>query len=122
MKHCSLLPFLFLVASCARLGGGPASADTAGAPVPPNLPNGARTYEMACARCHDEGVDGAPRIGDPDSWTGRSQLWDAVLAEHAKQGYLDMPAKGGIGTLDDAAIARAVEHMLIQTFPDSPRD
>ncbi len=82
---------------------------------------GKQAYEKVCASCHDEGVEGAPKTGDREAWAGRSWLWEAVLFEHAKEGYLAMPAKGGDETLDDATVEMAAEYMLTRTFPDAPR-
>lgn len=79
-------------------------------------------YEWACAACHDEGLNGAPRKGDRAAWSERSPLWTAVLLEHAKSGYLQMPAKGGHPYLSDQAVAAAGEFMLTETFPELPRD
>lgn len=79
-------------------------------------------YEWACAACHAEGKDGAPAIGDRDAWSNRSPLWSGVLLEHAKKGYLEMPAKGGHPYLSDRAIEAAGEYMLSKTFPELPRD
>jgi cytochrome c5 len=81
--------------------------------------SGEEAYRLACARCHDDGANGAPRIDDRDAWVGRSWLWEAVLFEHAKNGYNEMPAKGGKAALDDAAVERAVEYMLGRTL-DTP--
>ena len=83
---------------------------------------GRETYEWACASCHDEGEDDAPIKGDRDSWSDRSPLWSAVLLEHAKNGYLDMPTKGGEEHLSDRAVEAASEYMLYETFPELPRD
>ena len=83
---------------------------------------GRETYEMACASCHDEGKDRAPIKGDRDSWSARSQLWSTILVDHAKNGYLRMPARGGQMKLSDKAIEAAVEYMLSETFPEKPRD
>jgi len=83
---------------------------------------GRETYESACASCHDENEDGVPIKGDRDSWSGRSPLWSAVLLEHAKSGYLDMPTKGGQAGLSDRAVEAAGEYMLNETFPELPRD
>ena len=83
---------------------------------------GRETYEMACASCHDEGKDRAPIKGDRDSWSARSQLWSTILVDHAKNGYLRMPARGGQMELSDKAIEAAVEYMLSETFPEKPRD
>ncbi len=83
---------------------------------------GRETYEWACASCHDEGEDDAPIKGERDSWADRSPLWSAVLLEHAKSGYLDMPSKGGEEQLSDRAVEAAGEYMLYETFPELPRD
>ena len=81
---------------------------------------GKQAYDQVCAECHEEGLDGAPRTGDREAWAGRSWLWEAVLFEHAKDGYLSMPAKGGEESLDDAIVEMAAEYMLTKTFPDAP--
>jgi len=84
---------------------------------------GRETYETACASCHDEDKgDGAPIKGDSDSWSTRSPLWSAVLLEHAKSGYMDMPTKGGKLELSDRVVEAAGEFMLHETFPELPRD
>lgn len=83
---------------------------------------GEDVYQWACAACHDEGTGGAPKTGDPDSWVNRSPLWSAVLLEHARQGYMEMPARGGHAYLSDRAVQAAGEYMLGVTFPDKPRD
>jgi cytochrome c5 len=83
---------------------------------------GQETYQAACASCHDEGKDGAPVKGDRTTWSNRSPLWSAVLLEHAKNSYLDMPARGGQPDLSDRAVEAAGEFMLNETFPELPRD
>jgi cytochrome c5 len=60
--------------------------------------------------------------GNRDDWSGRSDMWQAVLFNHAKSGYLDMPGKGGQADLSDEAVEAATEYMLDQTFPELPRD
>jgi len=84
--------------------------------------SGAAAYEKACARCHDSGRDDAPITGDAAAWAGRSWLWEAVLVEHAKQGFLGMPAQGDTKKLSDAEISLAAEYMLRQAYPDLPPD
>ncbi len=78
-------------------------------------------YQRACALCHDQGINGAPTTGKPDTWSGRSTLWEAVAFEHAAKGYLSMPA-GGANGLNDDTIAQAAEYMLEKTFTDAPAD
>lgn len=127
MIRClAVLAAFFILAACGDKGADETST------IEPSLPSdgldqtasmtGKQAYEQACARCHEEGLDGAPRTGDQNAWSGRSSLWEAVLFEHATEGYLGMPAKGGDESLEDSDIARAAEHMLTLTFPDSPRD
>lgn len=83
---------------------------------------GQETYEVFCASCHDAGLAGAPVTGISADWQNRSQLWQAVLMEHAKAGYLEMPAKGGEGELSDLSVSHAVEYMMLVTFPDKMPD
>ena len=82
---------------------------------------GQQAYNDICAACHEEGLNGAPKTGDRDAWEGRSWLWEAVLFEHARNGFQGMPAKGGDATLDNATVTKAAEYMLMLTFPDMPR-
>ncbi|MDJ0813057.1 MAG: c-type cytochrome [Woeseiaceae bacterium] len=118
-----LMITLLLLAGCGQAGddAAPSTTPVDFEPTDSSVQlAGKRAYEQACASCHEEGLDGAPRTGDRDAWTGRSWLWEAVLFEHAKDGYLDMPAKGGDESLDDAAVEMAAEYMLTRTFPDAP--
>jgi cytochrome c5 len=86
------------------------------------LLTGKETYEAACASCHNPGESDAPSIGDQTEWSGRSDLWTAVLAEHASAGYLKMPEKGGHSELSEEQVSAALEYMLWKTFPELPRD
>jgi len=117
-----LLAVVALIAACGQTGNdqGPSTSPVV-APPPANSAaqlTGKQAYDLACAHCHDEGVDGAPRIGDREVWANRSWLWEAVLFEHANSGYMSMPAKGGKELLDDATVEKAAEYMLTRTFPD----
>ena len=84
--------------------------------------NGEAAFLEHCAGCHEDGAHGAPRIGEPSEWEFRSSLWQAVLMEHAKQGYYGMPARGGKPDLPDQVVNAAAEYMLEKTFPDRPVD
>lgn len=117
--HRYLLPVFVLMAGCS-----PASderpVDASPRSAPAGMLTGQAAYEKACADCHDEGADGAPAVGDRDAWAQRSSLWVAVLAEHAKEGYLNMPAKGGDPGLSDEEVAAAAAYMMTLTHPDRP--
>ena len=84
--------------------------------------SGAAAYEKACASCHQQGLENSPKTGDRGAWAGRSWLWEAVLVEHARQGYLGMPAQGDGAQLSDREISLAAEYMLRQVHPEVPRD
>jgi cytochrome c5 len=104
------------IAACS-----PPPVDPAAAPEQ-GLLEGQRAYQNVCAGCHEEGKDGAPLTGDREAWADRSPLWAAVLEEHAKDGYLDMPAKGGDPDLSDEEVRAAVDHMMMLTHPEQPTE
>ena len=83
---------------------------------------GEQAYNEHCAGCHETGMLGAPVVGNTEDWGNRSQLWDAVLFDHAITGYLEMPAKGGRNDLPDEVVKAAAEYMLEITYPDLPQD
>jgi cytochrome c5 len=123
MKRCLPVVAMLALAACGE-------ADDRAAPGPQQpveppevdtttILTGAQAYDQVCASCHEEGVNGAPLTGDQDAWTGRSPLWEAVLFEHARSGWLDMPAKGGVEALDDATVTKAAEYMLSITYPEA---
>ena len=82
------------------------------------MEDGKRTYERICAKCHTTGVEGAPIVGNKADWEGRSHLWEAVLLEHAEQGYLKMPARGDAEHATDYDISAAAKYMLTLTHPE----
>lgn len=86
----------------------------------PMVLSGEAAYYIACAACHETGASGAPVTGDPDAWADRSSLWQAVLADHANRGYMDMPAKGGRVELSEWVVIRATEYMMSLTYPEMP--
>ena len=106
----------FVLASCAHNAGDTTDGATS------DVINGEAAYKEHCAACHETGMLGAPREGEKGDWETRSSLWQAVLMEHAKTGYFDMPARGGKTNLPDEVVNAAAEYMLEQTFPDRPED
>ena len=112
---------IYLVLLCA-FGFAACGSHPADDSVATSGDNGRQAYTEYCAVCHETGMLGAPIVGDAAYWKGRSTLWQAVLMEHAKKGYYDMPARGGRSDVSDAMIDAATEHMLSITFPDLPKD
>jgi cytochrome c5 len=78
---------------------------------------GRQTYEFACARCHDSGLNGAPKVTERAAWVARAPEWAAVLESHAVNGWLDMPPKGGYRHLVPDDVAAAVAHIRAQLGP-----
>ena len=60
--------------------------------------------------------------GRASDWAGRSNLWQAVLIDHARRGYFKMPARGGNPVLSDHEVQVAAEYMLTLTHPKEPAD
>ena len=104
---------LFALVLAAFAGGSVASE---------RLEDGKRSYEAACASCHEKGVEGAPVTGRAEDWSDRPQLWEAVLMEHADQGYIKMPARGDADHATEYDVKAAAEYMLHLTYPDLPTD
>jgi len=111
-----------IFAACAN-DPAPQPAAEVGAAVPAEARVfGEDAYLQFCAGCHETGLLDAPVVGNRSDWEQRSQLWQAVVMAHARNGYLDMPARGGRTDLPDATIDAAVEYMLEITYADLPPD
>ena len=114
--------FCFALLACQQAPETPrAVAESDGVTEPP-IVSGQDAYNQVCADCHEDGLDGAPRTDHPEDWEGRSSLWQAVLSEHAKQGFLTMPAKGGEAALSDPVVVAATDYMLERAHTDMPPD
>jgi cytochrome c5 len=72
---------------------------------------GDQVYKAVCSGCHQAGVAGAHKFGDPAAWSASIKTGlDAMVASVVK-GKNAMPAKGGNPSLDDFEITRAVVYM-----------
>jgi cytochrome c5 len=80
---------------------------------------GAQVVQAHCAKCHNTGVDGAPRIGNHDDWIPRVQRARGfdLLVSSAIHGHGPMPARGGFADVTDAEIRAAIIYMY---HPDRP--
>lgn len=68
-----------------------------------------------CAACHQQGKNGAPVIGDKNSWSKRSILGLNSLTQHALEGIRNMPAHGGNAGLSRVDLERAIVYMVNQS-------
>jgi len=117
-----LVGTLFLAACANNAADGSKDADGVWRGEVVTTTDGEKAYADHCAGCHETGMLGAPVAGETEDWAGRSQLWDAVLLDHAITGYFEMPAKGGRTDIPDEVVKAAAEYMLETTFPDMQHD
>ena len=96
-----------------------AQADTGRPGV--NTLHGMRVYNKVCVQCHDEGKNGAPALEDHTDWQRRIFQGEEVLDQHAIQGYLKMPAKGGHPELSDQDVIDAVHYMIVMLRDEPTR-
>ncbi len=80
---------------------------------------GEKVYKQACSSCHDEGISGAPKIGDSAAWAERIAKGMETLNKNAINGFTGeagmMPAKGGLSSLSDDEVKAAMEYMVAQS-------
>lgn len=72
---------------------------------------GREVVGQACAACHTDGKDGAPKIGDYAAWAQRAQGGFDKLSQHAISGKNKMPSRGGQSNLTDLEVTRAIAFM-----------
>jgi len=86
-------------------------AGQAGAQADPADRSGRQVVEAQCVKCHAEGANGAPRIGDRGAWIPRLTRGVDALVGSAIHGHGGMPPRGGQADLTDAELRRAVLYM-----------
>jgi cytochrome c5 len=82
--------------------------------------NGEQVVRTYCAACHQEGVSGAPRIGERAAWIPRLRDGFDVLVRSAMNGHGGMPPRGGVANLSDRELAGAISYMLNPVAPAAP--
>ena len=100
-----------LVACWLELGG----CSSAKPPDPkPDFARGNQIFNGYCAECHLNTENEAPQLDEADDWDMRTRQWVAVLKDHAKNGFLEMPAKGGHPELTSQNISDALYFMEVK--------
>ena len=74
--------------------------------------SGEQIVQMQCSKCHQEGVGGAPKIGDRSAWIPRLKPGLDVVVRSAMNGHGGMPARGGMADLTDAELRSAIIYMF----------
>ncbi len=77
--------------------------------------SGEEIYTAICSSCHKAGVLGAPKVGDKSAWGPRLKMGFEALVASAVKGKGSMPPRGGVPSLSDQDIKKAVAYMLKQT-------
>jgi cytochrome c5 len=87
----------------------PAAASASGAQA-----SGEDPYKKGCASCHDQGVAGAPKLGDQSAWEPRLKQGMDVLYTVGLKGKpgTAMIAKGGNASLSEDDVRAAVDYMV----------
>lgn len=74
---------------------------------------GKKTYERYCFSCHQAGVAGAPKFGDPQSWEGRLAKDRKAMLDNVVVGMPPaMPAKGLCNACDEQRLEDAMDYLL----------
>lgn len=76
--------------------------------------SGSQIVKMQCAKCHQSGLDGAPKIGDRAVWVPRLKQGLDAAVRSAIRGHGPMPARGGLADLTDTEIRAAIVFMVNQ--------
>ncbi len=93
-----------LIGVASLIGAGTAAAQAKGEDV----------YKKTCSVCHDQGIAGAPKLGDKAKWAplikkGIDSLYTVSIKGKPGTG---MVAKGGNASLSDADVKAAVDFMV----------
>lgn len=77
---------------------------------------GEKVFKQVCATCHEQGVAGAPKVGDKGAWQPRIDKGMDTLVKHSIEGFQGnqgvMPPKGGVQSLSDEDVSAAVAYMV----------
>jgi cytochrome c5 len=73
---------------------------------------GREVVTAVCAACHQQGLNGAPKIGDRQDWIARLKRGLPELSLSSIRGHGGMPARGGHAELTDAEIRNAIVYMF----------
>jgi cytochrome c5 len=95
----------------------PAFAQAPAARSRPVERSGAEIVQAQCAKCHQSGVSGAPRIGNRDDWIPRMKQGLDAVVRSAISGHGAMPARGGMANLTDTEMKNAVVYMFNPSKP-----
>lgn len=77
---------------------------------------GAQVYGKICYACHEQGIAGAPKIGDEKLWRPRLAKGTAALTQSVLNGYQGeagyMPPRGGCPDCTDEDLKNALDYIV----------
>jgi len=79
---------------------------------PPPKRSGEQIVRAQCSKCHEKGLEGAPKIGDREAWIPRLKSGFDQVVRSAINGHGAMPARGGIADVTDAEFRDAITYMF----------
>jgi cytochrome c5 len=104
-----------------------ASMLSGGLAVDPNKPfsktktiDGDVLVTTHCAKCHEAGTDGAPRLQEFADWKPRLGKGIDALVKSTVAGHNKMPSRAGLPGLSDVDLRNAVTYMVVQSASVKP--
>jgi cytochrome c5 len=79
--------------------------------------SGAQVVKAQCAKCHQDGKGGAPKIGDREAWNKRLSKGIDQATRSAIAGHGGMPPRGDKADLTDGEVRAAILHMFNAKSP-----
>jgi cytochrome c5 len=79
--------------------------------------SGAQVVKAQCAKCHQDGKGGAPKVGDRDAWSKRLSQGIDHAVRSAISGHGGMPPRGDRADLTDGEVRSAILYMLNAKSP-----
>jgi len=74
--------------------------------------SGAQVVKAQCAKCHQDGKGGAPKVGDREAWSKRLSQGVDHAVHSAINGHGGMPPRGDKADLTDGEVRAAILYML----------
>ena len=74
--------------------------------------SGEQVVKGQCVKCHEAGLNGAPKVGDRQAWLPRMKNGVDYLVRSAVHGHGGMPPRGGEADLTDSELKSAILYMF----------
>jgi cytochrome c5 len=118
IRSLTVLALVLVAQGCGKEATPPAAKAVTPAPAAAGS-TGAQglnedAYKKTCAACHDQGIAGAPKLGDKAAWEPRIKQGLDTLYTVGLKGKpgTGMVAKGGNASLSDTDVKAAVDYMV----------